>query len=65
MNSDAFKNLDANENDLTLRRSSKGFARGSSKYRGVTRHKCGKWEARMGQLLGRKYVYLGLFDTEV
>ncbi|KAK1410287.1 hypothetical protein QVD17_36822 [Tagetes erecta] len=48
-----------------LRRQSTGFPRGSSKYRGVTLHKCGRWEARMGQFLGKKYVYLGLFDTEV
>ncbi|GLT88918.1 hypothetical protein SLE2022_069250 [Rubroshorea leprosula] len=47
-----------------LRRQSNGFARGSSKYRGVTLHKCGRWEARMGQFLGKKYVYLGLFDSE-
>ncbi|XP_076923410.1 AP2-like ethylene-responsive transcription factor TOE3 isoform X2 [Bidens hawaiensis] len=47
-----------------LRRQSTGYPRGSSKYRGVTLHKCGRWEARMGQLLGKKYVYLGLFDTE-
>ncbi|KAM0044769.1 putative transcription factor AP2-EREBP family [Helianthus debilis subsp. tardiflorus] len=37
-----------------LRRQSTGFARGSSKYRGVTLHKCGRWEARMGQFLGKK-----------
>ncbi|XP_030522068.1 ethylene-responsive transcription factor RAP2-7-like isoform X4 [Rhodamnia argentea] len=37
-----------------LRRQSTGFSRGSSKYRGVTLHKCGKWEARMGQFLGKK-----------
>ncbi|XP_044499177.1 floral homeotic protein APETALA 2-like isoform X2 [Mangifera indica] len=48
-----------------VRRNSNGFSRGSSRYRGVTLHKCGRWEARMGQFLGRKYVYLGLFDTEV
>uniref|UniRef100_A0A0D3G0Y9 AP2/ERF domain-containing protein n=1 Tax=Oryza barthii TaxID=65489 RepID=A0A0D3G0Y9_9ORYZ len=47
-----------------LRRQSTGFPRGNSKYRGVTLHKCGRWEARMGQFLGKKYVYLGLFDTE-
>ncbi|KAG0527791.1 hypothetical protein BDA96_06G263600 [Sorghum bicolor] len=47
-----------------LRRQSTGFPRGSSKFRGVTLHKCGRWEARMGQFLGKKYVYLGLFDTE-
>lgn len=48
-----------------LRRQSTGFPRGSSKYRGVTLHKCGRWEARMGQFLGKKYVYLGLFDSEI
>ncbi|XP_039041448.1 ethylene-responsive transcription factor RAP2-7-like isoform X2 [Hibiscus syriacus] len=48
-----------------LRRQSNGFSRGSSKYRGVTLHKCGRWEARMGQFLGKKYNYLGLFDSEV
>lgn len=26
--------------------------------------KQGKWEARIGQLQGKKYIYLGLFDTE-
>ncbi|RZR98611.1 hypothetical protein BHM03_00028005 [Ensete ventricosum] len=30
-----------------LRRQSSGYPRGSSKYRGVTLHKCGRWEARM------------------
>ncbi|KAF7135099.1 hypothetical protein RHSIM_Rhsim08G0099100 [Rhododendron simsii] len=48
-----------------LRRQSTGFPRGSSRYRGVTLHKCGRWEARMGQFLGKKSVYLGLFDTEI
>ncbi|XP_021891499.1 ethylene-responsive transcription factor RAP2-7-like isoform X2 [Carica papaya] len=48
-----------------LRRQSTGFSRGSSKYRGVTLHKCGRWEARMGQFPGKKYVYLGLFDSEI
>ncbi|KAK9062999.1 hypothetical protein SSX86_016869 [Deinandra increscens subsp. villosa] len=48
-----------------LRRQNNRFSRGTSKYRGVTLHKCGKWEARMGQLLGKKYVYLGLFNNEV
>jgi len=49
---------------LSLRRQSKGFARGSSKFRGVTKHQKGRWEARIGQLEGKKYRYLGLFDTE-
>lgn len=58
-------NLSKEEFVHILRRQSTGFSRGSSKYRGVTLHKCGRWEARMGQLLGKKYIYLGLFDTEV
>ncbi|XP_020270719.1 floral homeotic protein APETALA 2-like [Asparagus officinalis] len=58
-------NLTKEEFVHVLRRQSTGFPRGSSKFRGVTLHKCGRWEARMGQFLGKKYVYLGLFDTEV
>ncbi|KAK9815855.1 hypothetical protein WJX72_010809 [[Myrmecia] bisecta] len=50
---------------LLLRRQSKGFARGSSRYRGVTKHRGGKWEARVGQYRGKKYVYLGLYNSEV
>ncbi|KAF5198864.1 floral homeotic protein APETALA 2 isoform X1 [Thalictrum thalictroides] len=57
-------NLTKEEFVHVLRRQSTGFPRGSSKFRGVTLHKCGRWEARMGQFLGKKYVYLGLFDTE-
>ncbi|KAI9156396.1 hypothetical protein LWI28_005719 [Acer negundo] len=48
------KNLSKEEFVHILRRQSTGFSRGSSKYRGVTLHKCGRWEARMGQLLGKK-----------
>lgn len=48
------KNLSKEEFVHILRRHSTGFSRGSSKYRGVTLHKCGRWEARMGQLLGKK-----------
>ncbi|GMY08690.1 ethylene-responsive transcription factor RAP2-7-like [Fagus crenata] len=59
------KNMNKEEFVHILRRQSTGFARGSSKYRGVTLHKCGRWEARMGQFLGKKYTYLGLFDSEV
>ncbi|PHT70934.1 Ethylene-responsive transcription factor RAP2-7 [Capsicum annuum] len=32
-----------------LRRHSFSFSRGSSKYRGVTLHKCGRWKARWGR----------------
>ncbi|KAL1223882.1 Ethylene-responsive transcription factor RAP2-7 [Cardamine amara subsp. amara] len=59
------QNLSKEEFVHILRRQSTGFSRGSSKYRGVTLHKCGRWEARMGQFLGKKYIYLGLFDSEV
>ncbi|KAL2509387.1 Ethylene-responsive transcription factor Related to AP22-7 [Forsythia ovata] len=59
------KNLTKEEFVHILRRQSTGFSRGSSKYRGVTLHKCGRWEARMGQFLGKKYIYLGLFDSEM
>ncbi|CAI5944004.1 unnamed protein product [Closterium sp. NIES-64] len=46
---------------LLLRRHSKGFARGTSKYRGVTKHQKGRWEARIGHVEGKRYDYLGLF----
>ncbi|KAE8729516.1 Ethylene-responsive transcription factor RAP2-7 [Hibiscus syriacus] len=59
------KNLTKEEFVHILGRQSTGFSRGSSKYRGVTLHKCGRWEARMGQFLGKKYIYLGLFNSEV
>ncbi|KAL5202735.1 hypothetical protein ABZP36_013687 [Zizania latifolia] len=59
------KSLSKEEFVHALRRQSTGFSRGSSMYRGVTLHKCGRWEARMGQFLGKKYIYLGLFDSEV
>ena len=46
-----------------IRRQSQGFARGSSAFRGVTRHPNDKWEARLG-VPGSKHVYLGLFNEE-
>ena len=46
-----------------VRRQSQGFARGTSTYRGVTRHPNGRWEARLG-VPGSKHVYLGLFESE-
>ncbi|PON64322.1 AP2/ERF transcription factor [Trema orientale] len=48
------RSLNKEEFVQILRRQSTGFSRGSSKYRGVTLHKCGRWEARMGQFLGKK-----------
>jgi AP2-like factor, euAP2 lineage len=49
----------------SLRRQSKGYHQNSSKYRGVTKHQKGKWEARIGQVIGKKYKYLGLFTSEM
>nr|AFH68065.1 AP2/EREBP transcription factor WRI1 [Cocos nucifera] len=49
----------------SLRRRSNGFARGTSKYRGVARHhKNGRWEARLGKDFGCKYIYLGTYATQ-
>jgi hypothetical protein len=48
---------------MAVRRQSQGFARGSSKYRGVTRHPNGRWEARIG-MPGSRHIYLGLFNDE-
>ncbi|XP_074570496.1 AP2-like ethylene-responsive transcription factor At1g79700 [Curcuma longa] len=49
----------------SLRRKSNGFSRGVSKYRGVARHHHnGRWEARIGRVLGNKYLYLGTYATE-
>ncbi|XP_024038546.1 floral homeotic protein APETALA 2 isoform X3 [Citrus clementina] len=59
-------NFTKDEFVYSLRRQNTAAAsRGTSKYRGVTLHKCGRWEARMGQYLGRnRYVYLGLYNSE-
>ncbi|GFP95505.1 DNA-directed RNA polymerase ii subunit rpb2 [Phtheirospermum japonicum] len=45
-----------------LRSQGTGFSRGSSKYRGLTLHKCGRWKARMGQFLGKKVSAVNLRD---
>ncbi|PRW59328.1 floral homeotic isoform B [Chlorella sorokiniana] len=40
----------------------------SSRFRGVSRHQKGKWEARVGtrgSVAGKRYMYLGLHDSEV
>ncbi|KAF9618204.1 hypothetical protein IFM89_000673 [Coptis chinensis] len=57
------RNLTKEEFVHILRRHSTGFARGSSKYRGVTHHKCGRWEARMGQFLGKNCGVVWFLDT--
>ncbi|XP_054808056.1 AP2-like ethylene-responsive transcription factor At1g79700 [Prosopis cineraria] len=49
----------------SLRRTSSGFSRGVSKYRGVARHHHnGRWEARIGRVFGNKYLYLGTYSTQ-
>lgn len=51
---EATRGMARDEVIAALRRSSTGFSRGSSKYRGVTRHHpYGKWEARIGRIRGQ------------
>lgn len=47
-------NLSKEEFVQILRRQSTGISRGSSKHRGMTLQKCGRWDARAGPLLGNK-----------
>ncbi|KAI0495463.1 hypothetical protein KFK09_021764 [Dendrobium nobile] len=50
-----------------VRRQSSCFSRGASVYRGVTRRKDGKWQARIGRVgesRDVKDIYLGTFETE-
>ncbi|KAI7734627.1 hypothetical protein M8C21_018971 [Ambrosia artemisiifolia] len=57
--------LSKDEYLASLRRRSSGFSRGVSKYRGVARHHHnGRWEARIGRVLGNKYLYLGTYGTQ-
>lgn len=63
--SDEISNQATAEYVAHLRRSSTGFSRGASRFRGVTRHhQHGRWEARIGRVLGNRYLYLGTFSTE-
>nr|QDQ03583.1 AP2/EREBP transcriptional factor WRI1 [Cyperus esculentus var. sativus] len=62
---EAMKAVSRDEYLASLRRSSSGFSRGVSKYRGVARHHHnGRWEARIGRVFGNKYLYLGTFSTQ-
>ncbi|CAA6669992.1 unnamed protein product [Spirodela intermedia] len=58
------RNLTKEEFVHVLRRQSTGFPRGAPSSGG---HSPQMWEveARMGHFLGKKYVYLGLFDSEI
>ncbi|PKI49732.1 hypothetical protein CRG98_029880 [Punica granatum] len=59
------QNTTKEEYIATLRRRSKGFSRGSSKYRGVARHHYnGRWEARIRKDNVDKYLYLGTYETQ-
>ncbi|CAI9755329.1 unnamed protein product [Fraxinus pennsylvanica] len=59
------QNVTREEYLASLRRSSSGFARGASKYRGVARHHHnGRWEARIGRIFGNRYLYLGTYNTQ-
>lgn len=48
---------------MAVRRQSQGFSRGTSSYRGVTKHPTERWEARIG-IPGSKHIYLGLYSDE-
>ncbi|KAJ0985296.1 hypothetical protein J5N97_003652 [Dioscorea zingiberensis] len=62
---DEMQRMSREEYLASLRRRSSGFSRGVSKYRGVARHHHnGRWEARIGRVLGNKYLYLGTFNTQ-
>lgn len=62
---DNVKEMDMTELVGYIRRKSCCFTRGSSKYRGVTKSASnGRWEARLGQYAKKKYVYLGIFNSE-
>ncbi|KAL5227827.1 hypothetical protein ABZP36_016092 [Zizania latifolia] len=59
------KHMTRQEFVASLRRSSSGFSRGASIYRGVTRHhQHGRWQARIGRVAGNKDLYLGTFIQE-
>ncbi|XP_073103529.1 AP2-like ethylene-responsive transcription factor BBM1 isoform X2 [Elaeis guineensis] len=64
---ETMKNMSQEEYVAYVRRKSSCFSRGASIYRGVTRRKDGKWQARIGRVgesRDAKDIYLGTFDTE-
>ncbi|GLJ42118.1 hypothetical protein SUGI_0872150 [Cryptomeria japonica] len=59
------KNMSKQGYIQSIRRSSNGFSRGRSAYRGVTRHhNKGRWQARIGKHDGNKDLYLGTFTSQ-
>ncbi|XP_008807712.2 AP2-like ethylene-responsive transcription factor BBM2 [Phoenix dactylifera] len=64
---ETMKTMSQEEYVAYVRRKSSCFSRGASIYRGVTRRKDGKWQARIGRVgdsRDAKDIYLGTFDTE-
>ncbi|KAJ4760345.1 AP2-like ethylene-responsive transcription factor AIL5 [Rhynchospora pubera] len=64
---ETMKTMSHDEYVAHVRRKSTCFSRGSSKFRGVTRRKDGKFQARIGRIgesRETKDIYLGTFDTE-
>ena len=54
---EVMKDMTNEEYVAHLRRLSSGFSRGASNYRGVTKHhQHGRWEARIGRVMGNKYL---------
>ncbi|XP_041023523.1 AP2-like ethylene-responsive transcription factor At1g16060 [Juglans microcarpa x Juglans regia] len=50
---------------LSIRRKSRGFSKGISSYRGVSRNSdYKKWQARLGKGRGMRSIYIGTFGTE-
>ncbi|XP_020697705.1 AP2-like ethylene-responsive transcription factor BBM2 [Dendrobium catenatum] len=61
------KTMTQDEYVAHVKRKSSCFSRGASAYRGVTRRKDGKWQARIGRVgesRDVKDIYLGTFGTE-
>uniref|UniRef100_A0A251VII9 Putative AP2-like ethylene-responsive transcription factor n=1 Tax=Helianthus annuus TaxID=4232 RepID=A0A251VII9_HELAN len=56
--------LDILKRLLFILRKSDRFSRGASKYRGVARHHGNTWEARIGNVGGKKSLYIGTYSTE-
>ncbi|KAK1352135.1 hypothetical protein POM88_053639 [Heracleum sosnowskyi] len=57
------KNSTKEEYVASIKRKSSGFSWGASKYRGVFKHQR-RWEARIKRMDGKRYTYLGKYDTE-
>ncbi|XP_078179882.1 AP2-like ethylene-responsive transcription factor AIL5 isoform X2 [Carex rostrata] len=64
---ETMKTMSHDEYVASVRRKSTCFSRGSSQFRGVTRRKDGKFQARIGRVgesRETKDIYLGTYDTE-